>query len=157
MSCWSQNVCNLSNIIYYESIFHALWECHFSRLIRKQSKWKGSGKMHVFFFVFLGQVEKCTLTLLAGVKFWFMTQPKTTWSSLYIQYGSFLVEEIKNLLKFRSSSNVTFQSRECINVARGIGKFSLLENDNMYCVEHGPKWFMELTKVDSDSCNFFFV
>ena len=65
----------------------------------------------------------------------------------------FLVEEIKNLLKVCSSSNVIFQPRECNIVAHGLAKSSLLEIENMYCIEHGPEWLMELIMVDSNSCN----
>lgn len=50
----------------------------------------------------------------------------------------FLVE-IKNLLKVCSSSNVIFQPRECNIVAHGLAKSSLLEIENMYCIEHGPE------------------
>lgn len=65
----------------------------------------------------------------------------------------FLVEEIKNLLKVSSSSNVIFQPRECNIVAHGLAKSSLLKNENMYCIEYGPEWLMELIKIDSDGCN----
>ena len=65
----------------------------------------------------------------------------------------FLIEEIKSLLRACSTSNTIFQPRQCNKVGHALAKFSLVESENMFCIEHGPEWLMELIMVDSNSCN----
>lgn len=42
-------------------------------------------------------------------------------------------------------------------VAHGLIKSSLLDSENIYCIEHEPKRLIELIKVDFDSYNISFV
>lgn len=55
--------------------------------------------------------------------------------------------------KVGTASSFTFKPRECNNVAHGVAKFHLYENENMLCIEHRPEWLMKLVKIDSNSGN----
>lgn len=64
----------------------------------------------------------------------------------------FSVEEIKKLMYTCGSIKICFQPQEYNKVDQA--QFILNENEVLYCIENGLKWFMESIKIDSASYNF---